>query len=100
MSNTTWGNRVIPLSSPEQNIYPVGAAIGPGFQFGIGAAFGSGGRKTVAITGDGGFYLNMTKRSPTSPSSSSTTQATASSRTSRTSSMASAITSPIRSDPT
>lgn len=61
MSNTTWGNRVIPLSSPEQNIYPVGAAIGPGFQFGIGAAFGSGGRKTVAITGDGGFYLNMTE---------------------------------------
>lgn len=61
MSNTTWGNRVMPLSSPEQNIYPVGAAIGPGFQFGIGAAFGAGGKKTVAITGDGGFYLNMTE---------------------------------------
>lgn len=61
MSNTTWGNRVLPLSEPEQNIYPVGAAIGPGFQFGIGAAFGAGGRKVVAITGDGGFYLNMTE---------------------------------------
>ncbi len=61
MNNTTWGNRVIPLSKPEQNIYPVGAAIGPGFQFGIGAAFGAGGRKVVAITGDGGFYLNMTE---------------------------------------
>lgn len=61
MNNTTWGNRVIPLSAPEQNIYPVGAAIGPGFQFGIGAAFGAGGRKVVAITGDGGFYLNMTE---------------------------------------
>lgn len=61
MNNTTWGNRVIPLSRPEQNIYPVGAAIGPGFQFGIGAAFGAGGRKVVAITGDGGFYLNMTE---------------------------------------
>jgi len=61
MNNTTWGNRVIPLSKPEQNIYPVGAAIGPGFQFGIGAAFGAGGSKVVAITGDGGFYLNMTE---------------------------------------
>lgn len=61
MNNTTWGNRLLPLSAPEQNIYPVGAAIGPGFQFGIGAAFGAGGRKTVAITGDGGFYLNMTE---------------------------------------
>ncbi len=61
MSNTTWGNRLLPLSKPEQNIYPVGAAIGPGFQFGIGAAFGAGGAKTVAITGDGGFYLNMTE---------------------------------------
>jgi len=61
MSNTTWGNRMLPLSKPEQNIYPVGAAIGPGFQFGIGAAFGSGGSKVVAITGDGGFYLNMTE---------------------------------------
>ena len=61
MNNTTWGNRMLPLSAPEQNIYPVGAAIGPGFQFGIGAAFGAGGRKVVAITGDGGFYLNMTE---------------------------------------
>ena len=61
MNNTTWGNRAIPLSKPEQNIYPVGAAIGPGFQFGIGAAFGAGGSKVVAITGDGGFYLNMTE---------------------------------------
>ena len=61
MSNTTWGNRLLPLSKPEQKIYPVGAAIGPGFQFGIGAAFGAGGAKTVAITGDGGFYLNMTE---------------------------------------
>ncbi len=61
MNNTTWGNRCLPLENPSQNIYPVGAAIGPGFQFGIGAAFAANGRKTVAITGDGGFYLNMTE---------------------------------------
>ncbi len=61
ISNSTWGNRYLPLSAPEQNIYPVGAAIGPGFQLGIGAAFAEGGRKVLAMTGDGGFHLNMTE---------------------------------------
>ena len=61
ISNSTWGNRFLPLSGPEQNIYPVGAAIGPGYQMGIGAALADRRRKTVAMTGDGGFYLNMTE---------------------------------------
>ena len=61
ISNSTWGNRYLPLSAPEQNIYPVGAAIGPGYQMGIGAALADRSRKTVAMTGDGGFYLNMTE---------------------------------------
>ncbi len=29
-SNTTWGNRIFPIYSPQQNVYPVGAGIGPG----------------------------------------------------------------------
>ena len=57
-SHTTWGYRLFPILSPETNIYPVGAAIGPGFQMGMGAALGSG-KKTVAMTGDGGFFLNL-----------------------------------------
>ncbi|MEM8973073.1 MAG: thiamine pyrophosphate-binding protein [Pseudomonadota bacterium] len=61
ISNSTWGNRYFTLTEPEQNIYPVGAAIGPGFQMGIGAALAEGNRKVVAMTGDGGFYLNMTE---------------------------------------
>ncbi len=61
ISNSTWGNRYLPLSEPEQNIYPVGAAIGPGYQMGIGAALAEGNRKVVAMTGDGGFFLNMTE---------------------------------------
>lgn len=61
ISNSTWGNRYLPLSEPEQNIYPVGAAIGPGYQMGIGAAFAEGSRKTVCMSGDGGFHLNMTE---------------------------------------
>jgi acetolactate synthase-1/2/3 large subunit len=61
ISNTIWGNRYLPLSGPEQNIYPVGAAIGPGYQMGIGAAMADPSRKAIAMTGDGGFYLNMTE---------------------------------------
>lgn len=61
ISNSTWGNRYLPLLSPEQNIYPVGAAIGPGYQMGIGAALAEGNRKTIAMTGDGGFMLNLTE---------------------------------------
>jgi acetolactate synthase I/II/III large subunit len=61
ISNTTWGNRALPLSEPEQNIYPVGAAIGPGYQMGIGAALAEGDRKVVAMTGDGGFFLNLSE---------------------------------------
>jgi acetolactate synthase-1/2/3 large subunit len=59
ISNTTWGNRAMPLYDPTQNIYPVGAGIGQGLQLGIGAALAARGRKTVVMTGDGGFFLNV-----------------------------------------
>ena len=58
-NNTTWGNRVFPLNAPEQNVYPVGAGIGQGLCLGIGAAAAAGDRKTVIMTGDGGFFLNV-----------------------------------------
>ena len=58
-NNTTWGNRVFPLHDPRQNVYPVGAGIGQGLSLGIGAAAAAGGRRTVVMTGDGGFFLNV-----------------------------------------
>ena len=58
-NNTTWGNRVFPLNAPNQNVYPVGAGIGQGFCLGIGAAAAAGDRRTVVMTGDGGFFLNV-----------------------------------------
>ncbi len=58
-SNTTWGNRLFPIYGARDNIYPVGAGIGQGLQLGIGAAAAANGRKTVVMTGDGGFFLNM-----------------------------------------
>ena len=61
LNNSTWGNRTFPLYNPRDNVYPIGAAIGPGMQLGIGAAFGSKGRKVVCMCGDGGFFLNLTE---------------------------------------
>jgi acetolactate synthase-1/2/3 large subunit len=58
-NNTTWGNRIFPIYNPHQNVYPVGAGIGQGLQLGIGAAAAAGDRKTVVMTGDGGFFLNV-----------------------------------------
>ena len=60
-NNTTWGNRVFPLSSPNQNVYPTGAGIGQGLCLGIGAAAAAmqTNQKTVMMSGDGGFYLNI-----------------------------------------
>ena len=58
-NNTTWGNRVFPLNAPNLNVYPVGAGIGQGLCLGIGAAAAAAGRKTVVMTGDGGFFLNV-----------------------------------------
>jgi acetolactate synthase I/II/III large subunit len=61
INNSSWGNRLFPLHDPRNNIYPVGAGIGLGLHLGIGAALGANGRKTVVMTGDGGFFLNMTE---------------------------------------
>ncbi len=59
----TWGHRLIPVHGPRNAIHPVGAAIGPGLAFGIGAALavGASGRKTLMLAGDGGFALGMTE---------------------------------------
>ena len=59
ISNSMWGNRSMLINKPEQNIYPVGAAIGPGMALAIGVSVGSDGRKTIAMCGDGGFMLNL-----------------------------------------
>ena len=40
ISNSMWGNRSMQINKPEQNIYPVGAAIGPGMALAIGASVG------------------------------------------------------------
>ncbi len=56
-STSTWGNRIFTLNSHQENIYPVSAGIGQGLPLAIGAA--ATGRKTLLLTGDGGFMLNF-----------------------------------------
>ena len=59
ISNSMCGNRSMLINKPEQNIYPVGAAIGPGMALAIGVSVGSEEKKTIAMCGDGGFMLNL-----------------------------------------
>lgn len=60
IANSSWGNRLMPVLSSNENVYPVGAGIGLGLSLGIGAAVACGAaRKTVVLTGDGGFALNI-----------------------------------------
>jgi acetolactate synthase-1/2/3 large subunit len=56
-ATSTWGNRMFTLHETAGNVYPVGAGIGQGLPLAIGAA--AAGRKTVLLTGDGGFMLNI-----------------------------------------
>jgi len=58
INHSTWGQRLLQLSDRTQSIYPVGAGIGVGLSLGIGAALADG-RKTICMTGDGGFFLNL-----------------------------------------
>ncbi len=59
LNHTTWANRIFPIYGTRDSVYPASAAIGPGLPLAIGAALGGGGRKVVAMTGDGGFYLSL-----------------------------------------
>lgn len=59
----TWAHRLMPLYGPRDSVHPVAGGIGPGLPFGIGAAMAAryNKRKTVMMSGDGGFTVNMTE---------------------------------------
>ena len=63
VAGATWAHRLLPVYGPRDGVHPVGAGIGPGLPFGIGAAIAvqGSGRKTVVLAGDGGFAVNMTE---------------------------------------
>ena len=57
-SNTTWGNRVFPLMIRSKTSSG-GRRHRPGIVLSIGAAAAANGRRTICMTGDGGFFLNV-----------------------------------------
>lgn len=58
INHSTWGQRLLQLQEPSQSVYPVGAGIGVGLSLAIGAALADA-RKTICMTGDGGFFLQL-----------------------------------------
>jgi acetolactate synthase-1/2/3 large subunit len=59
VSNSTWGHRLFDLYEPRTNVYPTCAGIGQGLPLAIGAAIAADRKKTVLLSGDGGFVLNL-----------------------------------------
>ncbi|MCZ6860532.1 MAG: thiamine pyrophosphate-binding protein [Alphaproteobacteria bacterium] len=59
LSNSTWGNRLIELSTPQQGVHALGGGIGQGLAMAIGASCAAPGSKTVALIGDGGLAVNL-----------------------------------------
>jgi acetolactate synthase I/II/III large subunit len=57
VSNSSWGNRYLPLRGPRDGVHAMGGGIGQGLPMAIGAALAAGDRKTVALAGDGGLQL-------------------------------------------
>jgi acetolactate synthase-1/2/3 large subunit len=59
LSNSLWGNRRPQLAGPRDGVHALGGGIGLGLPHAIGAALAAAGRKTVALTGDGGLMLTL-----------------------------------------
>jgi acetolactate synthase-1/2/3 large subunit len=59
VSNSSWGNRYLPLRGPRDGVHAMGGGIGQGLPMAIGAALAAPGRKTVALAGDGGLQLSF-----------------------------------------
>jgi acetolactate synthase-1/2/3 large subunit len=59
LSNSIWGNRAPTIRDPHASVFAMGGGIGQGLAMAVGAALGGGGRKTVAIVGDGGLQLGL-----------------------------------------
>jgi acetolactate synthase-1/2/3 large subunit len=59
LSGTGWGGRAPALRGPRQGVHAAGGGIGQGLAMAVGAALAGGGRKCVALVGDGGLSLSL-----------------------------------------
>lgn len=59
ISNSTWGNRLLPLHQPRAGVHALGGGIGQGMPMAIGAALAGTAARTWCLVGDGGLMLNV-----------------------------------------
>ncbi|MFB6605362.1 thiamine pyrophosphate-binding protein [Streptomyces noursei] len=59
IASSSWGNRLLELYDPRDNVFPRGGGIGQGLGMGIGAALARPQDPTVVIAGDGGLAVHL-----------------------------------------
>ncbi|MFE4306078.1 thiamine pyrophosphate-binding protein [Streptomyces sp. NPDC056891] len=57
--SSSWGNRLLEMYDPRDNVFPRGGGIGQGLGMGIGAALGRPDAPTVVLAGDGGLAVHL-----------------------------------------
>jgi acetolactate synthase-1/2/3 large subunit len=57
--SSSWGNRLLEIYDPRDNVFPRGGGIGQGLGMGIGAALAHPDRPTVVLAGDGGLAVHL-----------------------------------------
>lgn len=57
--SSSWGNRLLEMYDPRDNIFPRGGGIGQGLGMGIGAALARPDAPTVVLAGDGGLAVHL-----------------------------------------
>ncbi|MDT9692844.1 thiamine pyrophosphate-binding protein [Streptomyces sp. P9(2023)] len=57
--SSSWGNRLLEMYDPRDNVFPRGGGIGQGLAMGIGAALARPDAPTVVIAGDGGLAVHL-----------------------------------------
>ncbi|WP_030256290.1 thiamine pyrophosphate-binding protein [Streptomyces violens] len=57
--SSSWGNRLLEIYDPRDNVFPRGGGIGQGLGMGLGAALARPGEPTVVMAGDGGLAVHL-----------------------------------------
>ncbi|WP_395371902.1 thiamine pyrophosphate-binding protein [Streptomyces tubercidicus] len=57
--SSSWGNRLLEIYDPRDNVFPRGGGIGQGLAMGIGAALARPHTPTVVLAGDGGLAVHL-----------------------------------------
>lgn len=60
ISNSTFGNRYVPIAAPNLGVHALGGGIGQGIAMGVGAGLAGAG-KAICLIGDGGAQLGLTE---------------------------------------